>query len=128
MAGQGIDPILGDPDYQEGIAPWLAWGPDLWADGLNLRADGLDWRCSDFASDGTHPSEAGQAKVAARLFEFMISSPYARPWFSSAPVASVPSIGPIGLGALTLGLIGIAGLGRLRPRSGPNRPISKRGP
>ena len=29
----------------------MAWGPYLWADGEVPRSDGLQWFCSDFASD-----------------------------------------------------------------------------
>lgn len=62
-------------------APWIAWGPYLWADGLRARADGLIWACSDFQSDGTHPSESGRRKVAQLLLEFIRSDPTAREWF-----------------------------------------------
>jgi len=63
-------------------APWLAWGPYLWADGLRPRSDGLTWACGDFGSDGTHPSDAGRQKVAGLLLSFVKSDPTARAWFS----------------------------------------------
>ncbi len=63
------------------VAPWLAWGPYLWADGLTPRADGLTWACSDFESDGTHPSEAGKAKVAGLLTTFFTTHATTAPWF-----------------------------------------------
>ncbi len=64
-------------------APWLAWGPYLWADGIIPRSgDGLTWQCDDFlATDGTHPSASGRAKVATLLEQFFKSSPYTKPWF-----------------------------------------------
>jgi lysophospholipase L1-like esterase len=62
------------------IQPWLAWGPYLWADGLVPRSDGLTWQCSDFNSDGTHPSASGRRKVAERLLEFFESDDTAT-WF-----------------------------------------------
>jgi hypothetical protein len=62
-------------------APWLAWGPYLWADGVNPRADGLSWACSDFNADGTHPSASGRQKVAARLLAFVQTDPTAREWY-----------------------------------------------
>lgn len=60
--------------------PWLAWGPYLWADGLAPRGDGLTWACSDFASDGTHPSRAGRMKVADLLFRFFEREAASRGW------------------------------------------------
>ena len=63
------------------VAPWLAWGPYLWADGLKPRSDGLTWTCGDFADDGTHPSTSGRQKVAERLRDFFSTDPTARPWF-----------------------------------------------
>ncbi len=62
-------------------APWLAWGPYLWADGLTPGADGLTWECSDFASDGTHPGATGRQKVAQRLLEFVRRDATAREWY-----------------------------------------------
>jgi hypothetical protein len=63
------------------LRPWLAWGPYLWADGLVPRSDGLTWQCSDFQSDGTHPSTSGRRKVADRLLEFFESDETATEWF-----------------------------------------------
>lgn len=62
-------------------APWVAWGPYLWADGVKPRADGLTWACSDFNSDGTHPATPGRQKVAKRLLEFVQTDPTAREWY-----------------------------------------------
>ena len=81
MNGGGIDPLAGDLNYTTGVAPWLAWGPYLWADGLNPRSDGLIWQPSNFQSDGTHPSQSGEEKVGAMLLDFMSSSPFTVPWF-----------------------------------------------
>jgi len=62
-------------------APWLAWGPYLWADGLNPRSDGLIWECSDFRDDGTHPSDSGRMKVARMLLDFFKTDSTTTPWF-----------------------------------------------
>jgi hypothetical protein len=70
----------GDPALAYDNAPWLAWGPYLWADGLTPRSDGLTWACSDFNSDGVHPSAAGRLKVANMLLNFFRTDP-TTPWF-----------------------------------------------
>jgi len=86
MNGGAINPRAGDLSYTTGVAPWLAWGPYLWADGLNPRSDGLIWQQSDFSSDGTHPSQSGEQKVGSMLLNFMLNSEFTQPWFlSSAP-------------------------------------------
>ena len=77
------DQIAGDPalDYTgaDAVAPWLSWGPYLWADGLGAdgvpggvpgRSDGLEWRCSDYNTDGIHPSATGRQKVSTLLLRF----------------------------------------------------------
>jgi type IX secretion system substrate protein len=63
--------------------PWLAWGPDLWADGTTPRSDGLTWVCpADFNPDGTHPSSPyGRQKVANLLFNFFTTDSTSVPWF-----------------------------------------------
>lgn len=66
-------------------APWLAWGPYLWADGMNPRSDGLTWACADLSADGTHPSSAGRQKVAQALLSFVRTDPTAREWYLMQP-------------------------------------------
>ncbi|MBA3656077.1 MAG: hypothetical protein H0W69_01850 [Gemmatimonadaceae bacterium] len=73
----------GNLSYSSGAAPWLAWGPYLWADGMQKRSDGLTWAASDFVSDGTHPSQSGETKVAGMLLSFFKNSVYTRCWFTT---------------------------------------------
>ncbi len=83
----GVMDLNYDPSRGSVQAPWLAWGPYLWADGLNPRADGLTYACSDFATDGTHPSTTARRKVADQLLSFLKTDTTARLWFlaSSQP-------------------------------------------
>ncbi len=63
-------------------APWLAWGPYLWADGLKGRRDGkVVWERDDLGPDGTYPSAKGQDKVARLLMDFLKNDPTSTPWF-----------------------------------------------
>lgn len=80
------DQINGDPQLaysgSSARSPWLAWGPYLWADGTTPRSDGLTWLCpTDFQNDGTHPSPAGEQKVANLLLNFFKTDSTATPWF-----------------------------------------------
>lgn len=87
------DQINGDSRLSygdSGSAPWLAWSTYLWADGLGAddvvggipgRSDGLEWLCSDFQSDGVHPSTSGRTKVANMLLRFLTTDTTSTPWF-----------------------------------------------
>ena len=50
-------------------APWVGWGPYLWADGDEPNGSGIVWLPSDFDSDLFHPAASGQTKVADALHE-----------------------------------------------------------
>jgi hypothetical protein len=79
----GGDPALNyDASHGPVKAPWLAWGPYLWADGMKARSDGLIYESTDLTeSDGTHPSPSGRRKVAKRLLQFFTTDSTAKTWF-----------------------------------------------
>ncbi len=56
-----IDPIADNLDYKKNVAPWMACGPYIWADGTIPRSDGRE-------------------KVAHLLIDFFLNSPYTA-WF-----------------------------------------------
>lgn len=56
-------------------APWMAWGPYLWADGLKPRLDGLLWEPRDFQSDGVHPNSRGRVKEAGPWARLLRTDP-----------------------------------------------------
>ena len=68
-------------------APWLSWGPYLWADGMQPRSDGLTWPCSYFAADGTHPALGARNLVADSLLAFFERDSTTTPWFITTVTA-----------------------------------------
>jgi PKD repeat protein len=91
------DQIGGRPDLNYNpangavAAPWIAWGPYVWAAGTNPRSDGMVWNCDDCRqNDFTHPSSNGVYKVASQLLAFFKTDPTAAPWFLKTP--TVPLI------------------------------------
>jgi hypothetical protein len=86
----GADSLDFDPSAGSVEAPWLSWGPYLWADGLVPRSDGLTWDCSEFNDDGTHPATPARTKVANALLAFFKSDATATPWFLRA-TSDVPA-------------------------------------
>jgi hypothetical protein len=75
--------VVSDRIHGKLKGPWIGWGPYLWTNGTRGRKDGLVWTCADVrASDGTHPSPSGQAKVAGLLWSFFATSATAKSWFA----------------------------------------------
>jgi lysophospholipase L1-like esterase len=90
------DPALNfDPTKGTVMAPYLSWGPYLWIDGENERADGRLWLAEDLAIDCTHPSRSGNQKVAQMLLEFFLTDSTTG-WFRAgeAPVVTVTHTAP----------------------------------
>jgi YVTN family beta-propeller protein len=82
--------IKGEPglnyDAKKGAvkAPWLSWGPYLWANGTTKRADGFCYAEEDFGKDGTHLSSSGVDKVGTLMLKFFKSDTTTQPWFVAA--------------------------------------------
>lgn len=86
----GNDSLNFDDTQGPADAPWIAWGPYVYADGINPRSDdSLQWLCEDFnQTDGTHPGTSGIAKVGTMLDEFFRTSPYTSEWFLATTTPS----------------------------------------
>ncbi len=71
-----------DPSRGPVAAPWLSWGPYLWANGQNPRLDGFQFVLDDFReNDRMHESPSGQLKVGKQLVDFFATDPTSRSWF-----------------------------------------------
>jgi len=97
-----------DPANGAVVAPYLSWGPYIWADGTNPRSDGLVWLNTDLIGDCTHPSDAGQQKVADMLLQFFKTDVTATPWFLANP-APAPEVPPATV-SINGGLMGLANI------------------
>ena len=70
-----------DSEKGEVRAPWLSWGPYLWANGATKRKDDVFYERDDFMPDGTHPSPRGAQKVAQQLLRFFKTDTTTKSWF-----------------------------------------------
>lgn len=78
-----------DPAKGPVKAPWLGWGPYLWANGLAQKTASLPSEPDDFApADGTHESPAGQTKVGQALLDFFSKDATTTPWFLRGSAAA----------------------------------------
>ncbi len=70
-------------------APWMAWGPHVWADGERANEwDGLQWFCeTDYNPDGGgyHLSYGGVTKEANMIIDWAKSNPVTKKWFLDGP-------------------------------------------
>jgi len=80
--------IKGDPalsfDLNKGEvkAPWLSWGPYLWANGDRPRKDGFVFAYDDFRdNDRMHHSVQGMQKMGTQLLIFFKSDSTTKGWF-----------------------------------------------
>lgn len=78
---EGDPALCCDPSRGEQKAPWLSWGPYLWANGSTPRGDGFKYGEKDFGPDGTHPTASGQEKVGTLLLAFFTGDSTTRDWF-----------------------------------------------
>ncbi len=92
-AALNYDPVAGPV-----TAPWCAWADYPWADGINARADGLDWICPDDVDYlGVHPSATGAEKLATRQVNALFHNSACWPWLIAAPSQGTPQPpGPTG--------------------------------
>jgi hypothetical protein len=74
-----------DPARGKVAAPWLSWGPNLWANGTKKNSAGVFYEVSDFGKDGTHHSPAGVEKLGRHILEFFRRDSTARNWFLERP-------------------------------------------
>jgi lysophospholipase L1-like esterase len=78
---QGKAALNYDPTKGAAKAPWLSWGPYIWANGTARAAGGLSYEPGDFGNDGTHPSASGVDKVAREMLRFFKTDSTSKRWF-----------------------------------------------
>ncbi len=81
------DPALNfDPARGAVKAPWLSWGPYLWANGENKRGDGFSFRLDDYREDDRmHHSMDGIKKMGNMLLQFFKTDATTKGWFVKSP-------------------------------------------
>jgi hypothetical protein len=72
-----------DPNKGDVKAPWLSWGPYIWANGDHARKDGFVFAYDDFRdNDRMHHSAQGMQKMGAELLRFFKTDATGKPWFT----------------------------------------------
>jgi hypothetical protein len=80
--GAVVDPLIGDLDYRTGVAPWVTWGPYLWAsNSVGRNSDGLSWVPTEYVNDYVHLLQTGISKLGLMLHHFFTFSPFTHCWF-----------------------------------------------
>lgn len=70
-----------DPAAGAVVAPWMSWGPYLWANGLTPNGQGTTWAVTDFVDDHIHPSASGVDRASDIFLDFFLTDSTTRPWF-----------------------------------------------
>ncbi|MBA3915091.1 MAG: hypothetical protein H0X25_14835 [Acidobacteriales bacterium] len=72
-----------DPNKGTVNAPWMSWGPYIWANGLVVPStSGHTWSCQDIQDDGSHPTRTtGKEESATQVINFFKTDPTTAPWF-----------------------------------------------
>lgn len=85
------DPALNfDPAKGKVSAPWLSWGPYLWANGDRKREDGHVFALDDYReNDRMHYSPQGQRKVGKLMLDFFKNDATSKHWFVAKGTAAV---------------------------------------
>ncbi len=101
-----------DPQNGPVVAPWLAWGPYIWANGTNPNGLGIFFDLDDFRPDDrTHPARGAVDKVSGALANFFLTDSTTAPWFAaSQPPAPIPAISAMGVIGLAAALLIVGGV------------------
>jgi hypothetical protein len=83
------------------VAPWIDWGPYLWADGMQPRSDGLTWACGDYTGNGYVPSQSGRGVFADGLLTFFQEDATAAAWYQLPSTLDAPDGTVVGVAALS---------------------------
>jgi hypothetical protein len=71
-----------DPAKGAVKAPWLSWGPYIWANGDRPRNDGFVFAYDDFRdNDRMHHSAQGMQKMGSELLKFFKTDATTQTWF-----------------------------------------------